>query len=215
MAAATDLTTLPRVKDYLGIDKGDLSSDGILVRLISAESRWFLQQIHRDLLIQTYTETFDGNSAKVRVRSYATPMSPYGGTSIAALGWAVNLDNYPITAITSVAVDGAAVPARPNLTSDGYSFLPDTGRLEMVGYDFTAGVQNITVVYSAGIYASVATVPADVEQAVSEMVGREYRKRDRLGLSTKSTAGEALTFDNGIPASVAATIDSYRRVQVG
>jgi hypothetical protein len=112
--AAGDLTTKANVKQYLSItDAGD---DALFDRLVSAMSLWFINQIHRNILTQDYTETFDGDNARVRIKPYMGPWLYSLG--VGARGYAITLKHYPVQKINAVIVDGQRVsPRAPNLTA--------------------------------------------------------------------------------------------------
>lgn len=208
--ATGDLTTLSAVKAYLGIEIGETEGDKLLNSLISSESARFVGLVGRDIAQKTYTETFDGNDPRIRARPVLTPFptSTMGASPmIGTVGWAFNPLQFPIISITSLTINGTAVPVRPSLDGDGYVII-ENRRIELVGYSFTTGVGNATLVYVAGY----ATIPADVDRAVAQMVAFEFRKRDRLGQRSKSVGGETISFvDDWLPEEV---ITAYRRIPV-
>jgi hypothetical protein len=114
------------------------------------------------------------------------------------------LDKTPVTAVTSVTVDGVAIPARTVIGGTGWVF--SAGGVDLVGYSFTAGIQNVVFVYTAG-----ETVPADLEQAVIEHAALRYRDRDRVGLASQCGGVESVSYSNaGTLAYIEGVIDAYR-----
>jgi uncharacterized phiE125 gp8 family phage protein len=108
---------------------------------------------------------------------------------------------YPVTAVASVVVEGLQIPA----SAVGFT----ETKLVLVGYAFSRGAANVTITYTAGY----ETVPADVEQAVIDLVAFRYRERDRIGLASKGMAGETTAFIvREVPPSVARVLNDYRRV---
>lgn len=174
-----DLTTLANVKQYLNLGT-NTSADALLGRLISAASSWVRSYLNRDITQQAYTDTLDGTGTQRMI-----------------------VAQYPVTALTSVTVDGQDVTA--NVISDGRRLL----KLKD-GYGvFTEGTGNVVVNYTAGY----ATTPYDIEQAVIEIVALRFREKDRVGTSTVNTRGESVTFNvTDVPASVRTLLNNYRKV---
>jgi len=158
-----DLVTLADVKAYLG---GDLQSndDTVLSRLISAASVFFTTACAREILERTYTEVYDGKgSGRLFLRQT------------------------PVTGITLVAIDGVSVPPSPASSQPGWTL--NGNILVLAGHWFRRGLGNVAVTYSAGY----AAPPADVAEAVMELVGMRYRGKDRLGKVSESMGGIATT----------------------
>src|SRR5579862_2403078 len=123
--AASDLTSLANVKAWFAPPLAATSDDALLQRLITAASGFILTWLDRDLTQQSYGETRDGT----------------GGTRLA-------LGNTPVTAVSSVAIDGVAIPPMPDAVSPGYGF--SATQLVLRGFAFTRGAQNVAVSYTAG-----------------------------------------------------------------
>jgi hypothetical protein len=87
-------------------------------------------------------------------------------------------------------------------------YVPPTGIQSAPSYAFSAQDegQSISVSYSY--------VPADLEQAVLELVGERYRYRDRIGLRSKSVGGhETISYDTSdMPKWVDMVLQPYRNV---
>lgn len=177
----TDLTTLANAKAWLSVTGN--ADDDLLTRLISAVSGSAQEHMGRRILSASYTITKNGNG-KTRL----------------------GFPDSPTTGVTSVTVDGTAIPARPSLTGSGYTF--DTLLLYLSGYSFTKGIQNVVVTYTGGY----AAVPAELEQAVLDIVGFKYRERDRIGQGSKILGTETVTFLREIPPETMRVLDQYRRV---
>jgi hypothetical protein len=212
--AAGDLTSLDNVKTMIGIDVSDTSADAVLALLITSQSAAFVEQIGRNVLSASYTETLDGHSDRIRARTSFSPWSGgfVGGLGARSSGYALTLLNTPVASIQSVTVDGTAIPQGSNpgqdTQVDGWSLLGD--RIELIGgtYAFTAGTGNVVIVYTAGY----TTTPAHIERAVIEWVEWEYRKRDRAGQRSKVVGGESVMFMvDAIPPGVQALIDILRK----
>lgn len=178
-----DLTTLADVKAYLRIT--NTADDAVLTRLISAASEYIRSWLNRDIDPRTYTETRDGK----------------GHPKMA-------FPNYPITGVTSITVDGVVIPQALTWNASGW-VLDDTGiMIQLRDYNFNRGVQNCVIVYSAGY----TPIPPDISQACIEMVSYRFKESDRIGVSSKTLAGEVITFSQkDIPANAATLMTQYRR----
>lgn len=180
-----DLTTLASVKTYGGIT--DTTKDALLSALITAASAAVEQYIGRIIQQQSYTALMDGNGAAL-----------------------LPLPQYPISAVSVVEINGVAVGANSTWGDGGFAhdgdrslYFPGEGRV------FPVGKRNVKVTYTAG-YASV---PADLAQAVNELVLSDMKNRDHIGWQSKSLAGETITLDlRAMPPSAKSVIDAYRDV---
>lgn len=160
------------------------TSDAILSRMIQAFSDAVANYINRDLGQQSYTVTRDGT----------------GSNTIVFI-------NYPVTAVTYLTVDGVAIPLRPAVGRSGYVFT--TTRITLVGYSFTKGEQNVVLTTTAGF----AIIPTEIEQAVIEWIADRYASRDRISITSKSLAGETISYaQNDIPDPVVQILQPYRKV---
>jgi hypothetical protein len=183
-----NLTTLAKVKRYLGPEAEDtISADDILTDLIASSSAWVENRIGRSLSEAAYTETRDGN----------------GDTRMI-------LEHYPVadSPELTLTVDGETLPKRTTVDGDGWVLTEsEIGVLDLVGYLFTVGVDNVVISYTAGY----ATVPADIEQACIEHVALRYSDRKRIGVDSMSAGGESAQFSNvGALAYIEGVLDSYR-----
>lgn len=174
-----DLTTLEDVRRQIFGNETTFDADELLTDLIGSSSAWVERKVGGDLLSASITETLDGNGKTRVLLSRSHSWRP----------------GRPPTTITSVTVDGTAIPARPavsasNTNPEGYVFRADG--IDLVGYTFTKGPQNVVIVYTHGF----AAVPADIEQATRVHVALKYHDRTRSGLGSMSGDGESATFSN-------------------
>lgn len=185
--AAGDLTSVANFKQYANVTV--TTDDALIQRMISAASAFVQIYLNRTFASQAYTDVIDG----------------FGGVS-------VQTQNYPITAVSAVTVDGIPVPAGPAPTLRvggwrGYVF--DANQVSLQGYRFTPGNQNIVIAYTAGY----TTTPLDIEQATIEMIAVRYMERSRIGQNSKSIGGETVSFNvKDMPASSATLFLQYKRV---
>jgi uncharacterized phiE125 gp8 family phage protein len=178
----SDLTDLATVKRWLNITSQ--TDDTLLAALITSYSAYVESWLNRSFASQSYTERVDG---------------------VGSLGMAFS--NYPVTAVASVSIDDVTIPAATNTSTPGYRFSDKF--LYLNGYRFSRGMQNVTIVYTAGY----ATTPPEIKEAITELVAYHYKSRDRIGHSSKSLAGETVSYIvSEFPASVRAILNNYKKV---
>lgn len=144
------------------------------------------------------------------------PSQPY---SVTLNGWGsdrVLLPNTPISAVSSLTIDGVAITAASSPTAYGYVF--DDLAVYLRGYSFCRGVQNVAIAYTAGF----ATIPADLVQACVEGVGAviaTFQYADPRAIELQA-GGTKLVFASGKPVdlksicltpNVTKIINQYRR----
>jgi hypothetical protein len=162
---------------YVGTD------DPILTSLITSISAWIENYCERVFLSASYTSTYDGTNGRRMMLSAS-----------------------PVTAITSVTIDGAVIPAATIPTVSGYTF-NSTG-IALNGYRFSEGMNNVVVVYTAGY----ATIPAELALACTQLVALRYKMRASIGLrSVSMLQGGTTSFLLEIPDDIKTTIDNYKR----
>ena len=179
-----DLTSLPAVKVYLGIPLDQTEDDALLQSLITGVSVGIQNWIGRDLSVKQYTDKIDGNG-KNRVMFPA----------------------WPVTAVAAVMVNGRNIPAATSFEGYGYRF--DETMLILNCDCFHKGSRNVELAYTAGY----TTMPADIAQVCSKLVGAKYKERDWLGYRSKSLAGETVVFDDvELSESVRGVLWDYKKV---
>lgn len=197
----TTLCQIADVKTYLGITNA--TEDANLTALIAAASAWIENYCNRVFSQATYTETRNGNNAR-----------------------GIYLYQSPITAVSSVTVDGVSIPAAASSRNFGFVFDDETVYIQPGIFiapivvsgpfglpdRFERGVQNVTVTYTAGY----AVIPADLVQACVELVVWKRAKASRLD-KTSETLGTQQTqayAKDAVPPSVIAALNSYRLTMV-
>jgi len=158
--SAGDLTDLDTAKSWLGLTT--TASDTLISSLITAVSTFIPNYLGRQILSADYVETYRGNGQHQLL-----------------------LRNFPITAVTSVAFAGQTLTTAADPVALTSGLLFDDRALTLVGYRFPIGLP-VVVSYTAGY----ATTPPDVAQAVVELVGEAFRRRDRIGVSSKTLGGQ-------------------------
>ena len=77
---------------------------------------------------------------------------------------------------------------------------------------FSRGRRNICIKYDMGF----DSVPADIENAVIDLVGLAYSEQDRVGFRSKSLAGETVSFFTGALSDRSKMVlQQYKRVVPG
>ncbi|HKJ94272.1 MAG TPA: phage head-tail connector protein [Gammaproteobacteria bacterium] len=180
---AGDLCTLADVKAFLSIT--DTNNDALLGTLITNASKLVNNATNRNLLSASYTESYSGRG-----------------------GWRQGVDNYPITAVASVTVDGVSIAPASGQIGAGYIY--DENMVYLRGYTYTRGIRNVEITYTAGYDA--AAIPADLVQATVEIVAVKFKRRLSLEVSGKTLNGETISFvTSDIPASAKGVLKQYTR----
>jgi uncharacterized phiE125 gp8 family phage protein len=187
--ASGDLTNLADVKAWLQIGQTPFPStdDALLSRLVTAASGFIEAWLGRQILSADWLEVRDG-----------------GGGQVMAFA------NFPVTAVSSLSIDGIDIPPAPADGGFGAGYVFTPTELALRGYVFTRRAQNVIVTYSAGY----DTVPPDIAQACIELVCRRYRERTHIGEVTKSLGGaETVRFSQqDMSDGVATVLAQYRAV---
>lgn len=181
--ASTDFCTVSQVKHLLPVAKNVTTDDPLIQRLITSASETMRREMGDIFNAADYSEVYDGT-----------------GTGL------LFLRHKPIIAVASV------------------QFGPPTSRVSLVvnvdyivnsyGIRFLAGrsvkgIANYAVSYSAGY----AAIPSDISEKTAKIAALRYKEAERLGQTSKTLAGETITFDTkDFPADVMATIEQYKRV---
>lgn len=180
-----DLITLEELQSYMTRSGAAAPSDTTLLKaLITRTSEAVAGYLQRDLLSAARTQVSSGRG-----------------------GYTMPFDQWPATAVTLVLVNGQSIPPAPDDLQPGYVF--DELALYLRGYTFARGVMNVRLVYTAGY----AEVPQDVKQAVCELVALRFKERDWIGVSSKTLAGETVSYtQTEMRGSAKKPLDRYRRV---
>lgn len=140
----------------------------------------------------------------IQTTSYTTVTDGNGKTQML---W----PDYPVTAVFGVTIAGVAanaIASPTDFTSQGYRF--DQHRIVLQGgLLFTKGTLNVSLTYTAGY----ATIPPELLQAAVETVALKYKQRQTIGISSKSLAGESISFvQSDFPKSALGIMANYKRV---
>lgn len=176
------LTTVSAVKLYKGINGSELNT--LIDSLVNSASAAVESYLSRKIESTAHVEIRDGN----------------GGRSMM-------LEQYPVTAVSAVTVNGQTIPQSSGFGAAGWRLANRSIVLE--GYSFAKGLGNVQIDYTAGY----STVPADIEQACIETILLALERRSHIDVSSKSLAGETVSFITAdIPPSARKALDPHRRV---
>jgi len=203
--STVDMCTLGEVKDWLGIAYSNTDDDSMIQFLITSFSQYVINATGVESFnsVQNYVETYDGNGAS---RMF--------------------LDNRPIVNVTSVVIGAYSVPQSTNTTSSGFFIerskksiaFRSSGQalmppLSIYPYQFTPGIGNVTVTYSAGY----TRCPYDLQEACFKAVALNYRRKEWIGVHQKSLSAGAgvsgtITYTGwALPPEINAVLDIYSR----
>lgn len=157
--------------------------DTMIARLIDSASAAVEAYLSRTILTAQHVDVRDGNS-----------------------GLSMMLRQYPVRAVAAVVVNGQTIP-------QGGAGLPGwrlAGRsLVLDGYRFARGLANVEITYTAGY----DTVPPDIEHACIETVLLALERRNHIDVSSKSLAGETISYITAdLPPSARRALDQHREV---
>lgn len=184
----TQLATLAQVKQHIG-NFADATDDILLQRLALAASGFIEGRCACTFAQAGYAERRNGNGLAY-----------------------LSLRARPVTAVHSLTINGVAVAEATTWDSRGWA-LESPWRLVLLGgLEFTRGGMNVVVSYTAGYTA--ATMPDDLVQACCHLAALFYKERDRIGLSSKSVGGEAISYDGELPEPVLLAIQTHRAVAI-
>lgn len=156
----------------------------MVARLITAASTFIQSYCDRNFSSVTRTDVRDGT----------------GGTKLV-------LSAEPVSAVSALAIDGLPIPVSTGYGVDGYYF--NAYYIGLRNYTFTQDEGNVSVTYTAGY----ATIPEDLRQATIDLVALKYKQKDRIGVGSKSLAGESVTFlTTDMPDNVKSVLAQYKNV---
>lgn len=186
------LTTLANVKAFKNVTASD--HDAEILRLIPAVDAFVESYCNRVLEQATVTEYHSGRSGQSLLR----------------------LRQYPVASITSLHDDVDRIYGADTLivSTDYVLTDPTAGLVQLDGFTFEEGLNNIKIVYVGG-WAAGTKERALLEQAAIELVWLARDKGDKalLGLQSRSIAdGRVDTFNMDWPAGVKEILDRMRKM---
>ena len=197
------MTTLADVKAWLqtGQSAFPATDNSLLTRLITAASQFIQTWLNRQIASQDWIEIRDGL-----------------GNTLGPSETRYQFAAFPVTAVSSVVVDGLILPAIPFTppapsggpvrTQTGYLFTPT--QLVIRGYSVPRKAGCVALQYTAGY----AVTPPDLAQACIELVALRYRERSHIGEVSKAIGGgQTVSYSQkDMSNSIKALIQQYRIV---
>lgn len=148
-----ELTTVARAKDWCKLSATAAIEPELLLAINRASSVVVIETSLDFLISKSLTERYSGD----------------GGTMLILRG-------HPVTAVSSVSVNGYSIPVATDDFMDGFKFDRD-GIYLQGGFIFTEGVLNVLVTYTAGYVANSYEINA-LEQGVLAMINLWWNRRD-------------------------------------
>jgi hypothetical protein len=204
MPNAIDLTTTLSVKSWAGLPILATDQDQTIQDAITAFSALVLRMTGRGPLDGTIPPT----------SPFITPVA-YDDVLDGSGTMRQPIRNWPITAVSSVQVNGQTIPQSTSVNITGWvvdgdkRFISLRGGLNPtvatfqnyryqrgygnLGPGFSAGIQNVEIQYTAGF----ASLPYDLEMTARKVVARYYKRRGWIGLRQQAMAAGAgtVTYD--------------------
>lgn len=182
-----DLATLAQVKLEMNIPEDNTDQDDLLQTILTAASRFIASYCNRVLVKQPVTEQRDGSGSN-----------------------RLMFCEYPVSAVTSVAVDGTTITPAQGYSDVGYRF--SKTQLILNVQNFTRGAANCALSYVAGY----DPIPQDLAQVAVELTMYKYKANPKLGVVGAQTIdGQSITFNAGLDLtpSMKTCLDSqYKKV---
>lgn len=197
------LTTLERLKEYLGITGSD--DDAVLTSFINRATDFFEQRTSRRFVKTTYTEELhNGREGKDKVFLF----------------------NYPIISVAKFEfrTGTLASPVFNEFNVNDFIVFKGAGFIQVLSFRIIGvspsiasgstvqGVQNLRVTYDAGFLIDFAnvddpvlhTLPLDIEDFVIRLAARRFNARKADGVLSEAVEGSSITWANPTPEQMSA-----------
>ena len=153
----SDLTTLSKVKTYLGITGTD--DDQLLESLIDASSSAIKKFCQSDIVAADYTEYHDGRGGRCLI-----------------------LRGRPINSIASIYDDlDRQYPPETLIDADDYTFKSESGLVIYTGGKFQDGIKNVKITYNAGYNTTPEDIDLGCRIQVASWYNRAKQRADGIG----------------------------------
>ena len=118
------------------------------------------------------------------------------------------LSNYPVSAVSSLTIEGFSIPAAANAQGSGI-YSPRQSWFLVGGYRFWRGLQN-ALCYTAGYATTPNEIGAGDDRTNLDAL---QRSATASGKSAKSIGGETITFSQkDFSDAIETTLSNYRKV---
>jgi len=167
-------------------------------------------------LVNYISELFEGvmNGRRIVSTVFSSISGVEGATDIDALDGdnssEIWLPQYPVSALTTLKVDGDEISERADLDSDGWVLEKASGRIRLVGDVFLKGTQNIDLTFTAGY----AAVPKDLRLVALLEIKRAWAKayKNEVGKSSEADAqGNRTWIIKGLLPETEKVLARYRK----
>jgi len=153
----SDLTSLSKVKTYLGITGSD--DDELLESLIDAASSAIKKFCRSSIVASDYTEYHDGAGGRCLI-----------------------LRQRPINSIASIYDDlDRRYPEESLIDADDYTFKSESALVIYTGGKFQEGIKNVKITYNAGYGAAPEDVDLGCRMQVASWYNRASQGGDGIG----------------------------------
>lgn len=187
--AASDLTDWNKVKAKLPDLAGTSASDATIQELVTQASDAICSELSRQLISGSVVEIREGTGAcRMMTR------------------------RFPITAVGSVVIDGATIPASSSPTVNGW-YLSGAREISLRGYRFNRTAPgNVVLTYTAG-YVLGTTLPLRFERMCQRTALAWFKELDRIGQTSVKIGEEAVaTYSLELPPDVVMLLENERDV---
>lgn len=178
----SELTTTQKVKDYLGISSA--TNDTVITELVKNISSQIEIFCNRSFGSTTYTQVFDVECGDSKIF----------------------LKSYPIITLNSVKYRAGSWgnPVYVSFNENDYLENPEEGKISFA-MKFPDLERYIEVNYVGGYLINFSnqdditqhTLPRDLTQIATEMVGQTFQTRKSQGILSESTEGQSITYNTG------------------
>lgn len=196
------LTTLDKVKEYLGIT--DSNSDTVITALVSSVSAYISSYCGgRQFGSHDYVETYDTYNGRHKVFLRQIPVN-----TVSAVKYRAGTPSTPVW--NTYNVDSYLTYLKPGYIHF-YGALPSVP-------------QGLQITYNAGYlidfdnYDDINshTLPKDLTLAANEMIGNVLNTRKAGGIASETTEGQTIQYDlkRAMTESVKNILDSYKLISI-
>lgn len=196
------LTTVDNIKARIP-NLDDDKFDDLLKSIINGVSDFIVTFCGRKFIATTYeNELHDGR------------------TRTGACKTAIRLKNFPITKITKGEYKTGAdswVEFAPTEIVVDY----EAGIIETVNATVPYGYRNIRVTYTAGYVKEIdpqnqdtqILLPYDIIDAATKLCVREFKRREHVGKSSESIAGDSVNWIDGLDQTILMVLQKYQNIE--
>lgn len=185
---ANAFLTLEQAKRWLGIPSTETGPEDLVSELINEASDAIERITSRKLKALELTEYREGRDTNRLL-----------------------FREYPVNSVASVRIDASSVFTDPSTLLAATEYNVQNGMELVLSRRIPRGDRNVKLVYNAGY----TTIPPVLERACKLIIEHAYQMRTdrRIGQSSKSKAGESVSFTDGIPKAAQELIDPFIRYE--